>query len=72
MKLGFTVSERSVARYLRRLRRRGDPARRWSAFLANHREAIVAFDFFTVPTLTFQLLSCFFIIEHHRRTILHF
>jgi len=22
--------------------------------------------------LTFQLLSCFFVIEHHRRTILHF
>jgi hypothetical protein len=32
---------------------------------------IVACDFFTVPTLTFQLLSCFFVIEHHRRTILH-
>jgi len=71
LKLGLNVSERSVARYLRRLRRRGDPARRWSAFLANHREAIVAFDFFTVPTLTFQLLSCFFVIAHGRRTILH-
>ena len=71
MKLGFDVSERSVARYLRRVPRRGDPATRWSAFLANHREAIVACDFFTVPTLTFQRLSCFFVIEHHRRTILH-
>ena len=29
-------------------------------------------DFFTVPTLTFRLLSCFFVIEHHRRKILHF
>jgi len=28
-KLGFVVAERSVARYLRRIRRRGDPARRW-------------------------------------------
>jgi transposase InsO family protein len=72
LKLGFDVSERSVARYLRRVPRRGDPATRWAAFLANHREAIVACDFFTVPTLTFQLLSCFFVIEHHRRTILHF
>jgi hypothetical protein len=71
LKLGFDVSERSVARYLRRLPRRGDPATRWAAFLANHREAIVACDFFTVPTLTFQLLSCFFVIEHRRRTILH-
>ena len=72
LKLGFDVAERSVARYLRRAPRRGDPATRWAAFLANHREAIVACDFFTVPTLTFQLLSCFFVIEHHRRTILHF
>jgi putative transposase len=71
-KLGFEISERTVARYLRRVRRRGDPAKRWLSFLANHREVIVAFDFFTVPTLTFKLLYCFFVIEHGRRTILHF
>ena len=71
-KLGFVVSERSVARYLRRIRRRGDPGKRWLAFLHNHREAIVAFDFFTVPTVNFQLLYCFFVIEHARRKILHF
>jgi hypothetical protein len=29
-------------------------------------------DFFTVPTLTFRVLYCFFIIEHGRRRILHF
>jgi putative transposase len=71
-KLGFVVAERSVARYLRRIRRRGDPARRWVTFLQNHREVIAAFDFFTVPTITFQLLYCFFVIEHRRRRILHF
>ena len=71
-KLGFVVSERSVARYLRRIRRRGDPAKRWLAFLQNHREVIAAFDFFTVPTVTFQLLYCFFVIAHGRRKILHF
>jgi len=70
-KLGFTVSERSVARYLRRIHRRGDPDKRWLAFLRNHREAIAAFDFFTVPTLTFRTLYCFFVIEHGRRKILH-
>jgi putative transposase len=41
------------------------------AFLQNHREAIVAFDFFTVPTLTFELLYFFSVIEHRRRKILH-
>ena len=29
-------------------------------------------DFFTVPTLTFRLLYCFFVIGHGRRRILHF
>jgi len=41
-------------------------------FLRNHREAIAAMDFFTVPTLTFGVLYCFFIIGHDRRKILHF
>jgi len=54
LKLGFQISERTVARYLRRLGRCGDPAKRWRTFLHNHREVIVAFDFFTVPTVTFQ------------------
>ena len=72
MKLGFEVSEHTVARYLRYLRRRrGELAKRWLSFLANHRELIVAFDFFTVPTLTFRLLYCFFVIGHERRRILH-
>jgi len=71
-KLGFVISERSVARYLRRIRRQGDPGKRWLAFLHNHRKAIVALDFFTVPTVTFQLLYCFFVIKHARRKILQF
>jgi hypothetical protein len=40
--------------------------------LNNHREAIAAMDFFTVPTLTFGVLYCFFVIAHNRRRILHF
>ena len=46
LKLGFVVSERTVARYLRSVQHRGDPGRRWLAFLRNHREVIVAIDFF--------------------------
>jgi hypothetical protein len=48
------------------------PKRNWLAFLRNHREAIVSLDFFTVPTATFRLLYCLFVIEHGRRRILHF
>ena len=33
---------------------------------------MAAFDFFTMPTLNFRVLYCFFVIEHHRRRILHF
>jgi len=48
-----------------------DRARRWLAFLQNHREAIAAMDFFTVPTISFGVLYCFFVISHDRRRILH-
>jgi hypothetical protein len=70
--LGFVLSERTVARYLSRTQRRGNATKKWLAFLHNHREPIVAFDFFTVPTATFRVLYCFFVIKHERRRILHF
>ena len=71
-KLGFVVSERSVAQNLQRIRRRGDLGKRWLAFLQDQRKVIVAFEFFTVPTVTFYLLYCFFANAHGRRKILHF
>jgi hypothetical protein len=41
-------------------------------FLHNYREVMAAFDVFTVPALASRVLYCFFVIEHHRRRILHF
>ena len=38
--------------------------------VANH--SIAGMDFFTVPTLTFGVLYCFFVIGHERRKIQHF
>jgi transposase InsO family protein len=70
-KLGFDISERTVSRWVQRANHNPDPAQRWLAFLRNHREAIAAMDFFTVPTLTFGVLYCFFVIGHDRRKILH-
>jgi putative transposase len=69
--LGFDVSERTISRWMRRAPRDPEPAKRWLAFLRNHREAIAAMDFFTVPTITFRVLYCFFVIGHARRRILH-
>ena len=68
--LGFAVSEATVSRWMRRAPRSPALARRWLSFLRNHREA-AAMDFFTVPTLTFGVLYCFFVISHDRRRILH-
>jgi len=68
--LGFEISERTVLRWMRKAPRDVEPARRWAAILSNHREAIAAMDFFTVPTFGCGLLYCFFIIHHARRRIL--
>ena len=70
LKLGFKVSEPTVSRWLQRVPRSPDVTKRWLTFLRNHREAIAAMDFFTVPTLTFGVLYCFFVIGHERRRIL--
>ena len=70
-KLGFDISERTVSRWVKRASKTPDPAQLWLAFLRNHRQAIAAMDFFTVPTLTFGVLYCFFVIGHERRKILH-
>jgi putative transposase len=70
--LGFDVSERTISRWMKRELRNPEPAKRWLTFLRNHREAIAAMDFFTVPTITFRSLYCFFVISHDRRRILHF
>jgi hypothetical protein len=73
LQLGFEISEPKVSRY-RSLNGGRDEgrAKRWLAFLNNHREVIAAFDFFTVPSLTLRTLYCFFVIEHGRRRILRF
>jgi len=70
--LGYEISERSVLRWMRKAPRNAEPARRWAAFLSNHREAIAAMDFFTVPTVTFGVLYGFFVMAPERRRILHF
>lgn len=71
LKLGLDLSERTVSRWVCRAPKNPESTRRWQSFLENHREAIAAMDFFTVPTLTFGILYCFFVISHDRRRILH-
>jgi len=68
--LGIAMSERTVSRLLRRLRR--PPNQTWRTFLHNHVAQIVSTDFFTVPTFTMKVLFVFIVLEHGRRKVLHF
>ena len=72
MKLGFVVSEITVSRYMPRKPVDPDKVKRWMAFLRNHKDAIAAMDFFTVPTASLRMLYVLFVIEHGRRRIVHF
>ena len=57
LKLGFEVSQSSVAKYM--ATRRGPPRQGRRAFLANHAAHIAAMDLFVVPTIGFDLLYAF-------------
>ena len=57
LKLGFEVSQSSVAKYM--ATRRGPPSQGRRAFLANHAAHIAAMDLFVVPTIGFDLLYAF-------------
>lgn len=69
-KLGIEVSERTVSRLLRTVKR--PPSQTWKTFLQNHIGEIVAIDFFTVPTIRLRVLFVLLVIEHRRRKVLHF
>src|SRR5215813_12859173 len=68
--LGVRISERTVSRILRTLRR--PPTQTWKTFLHNHIGQMVSIDFLTVPTATMRVLFVFIVLEHRRRQGLHF
>ena len=69
LKLGFTVSQSTVATYLGR--RDDPPSQTWRTFLTNHVSQLASIDFFTVPTATFRVLLVFVVVSHDRRRIVH-
>ena len=68
--LGIDIGESSVTKYM--LRSRKPPSQTWRTFLDNHVSQLVSVDFFTVPTIRFQVLYVFVVLAHDRRRILHF
>jgi transposase InsO family protein len=70
LKLGIEIGETSVSKYM--VRRRRPPSQTWRTFLDNHLKSMVSVDFFTVPTIRFQILYVFLVLAHDRRRIVHF
>jgi transposase InsO family protein len=70
LKLGIDIGESSVSKYM--VRGRKPPFQSWRTFLENHATQMVSIDFFTVPTIRFQVLYVFLVLAHDRRRILHF
>src|SRR5215471_7751823 len=68
LKLGIDIGETSVSKYL--VRRHNPPSQTWRTFLENHAKSMVSVDFFTVPTIRFEVL--YVLLAHERRRILHF
>jgi len=68
--LGYTVAERTVAKYM--LRTCKPPSQTWRTFLENHAHDLAAIDFFTVPTATFRVIYCLVVLRHNRRQVVHF
>ena len=54
LKLGITISQATVAKYM--LRRPHSPSPSWRGFLRNQAIGIAAIDMFIVPSATFRLL----------------
>jgi len=67
LKLGFSVAQSSVAKYM--VKRRGPPGQGWRTFLHNHAPDIAAMDLFVVPTIDFDLLYAFVIVRLDRRQL---
>ena len=73
LKLGLTVSPRTVRRYLPRNRRPpgGRSTHSWTTVLHNHAGAVLACEFIVVATATFQRSYVFVILDIATRRILH-
>jgi hypothetical protein len=69
LKLRIDLSETTVAEYM--VRHRKPPSPSWRAFLNNHVKDLVSIAFFTVPTVTFNVLLVFVVLVHDRRRIVH-
>jgi transposase InsO family protein len=71
-KLGYSVCDNTVAKYMKKPESSPDQRQRWRTFLRNHANHIVGIDFMVVRTVFFKPIYVFIAISHVRRKIVHF
>ena len=73
LKLGISLSPRTVRRYMRRPRSAhpGSGTQAWSTFVRNHARDVLACDFFVTVTARFRLVYVFVVLDVGTRELLH-
>ena len=73
LKLGISLSARTVRRYMRRPRSAhpGSGTQAWTTFVRNHARDVLACDFFVTVTAQFRLLYVFVVLDVGTRRLLH-
>jgi putative transposase len=61
----------TIRKYMVKPKGGGEKSQSWLTFLHNHMQVSWAMDFFTVPTLRFQILYVFVVLSHSRRQVVH-
>jgi hypothetical protein len=70
LKPGFAVAEATMSKHKKHIPR--PPSQSWRTRQINHRKAIAAIDFFTVPAATFRVQHLVIVIACSHRQVLHF
>ena len=71
-KLGYSVCDNTVAKYMRKPKAGPEKRQHWLTLLRNHAKYTVGIDFAVVRTISFKAIYVFIAISHERRKILHF
>ncbi len=73
LKLGISVSPRTVRRYMRRPHpvHPGSQTQAWSTFMRNHAREVLACDFFVTVTARFRVLYVFVVLDVGTRRVMH-
>lgn len=71
LKLGISVSPRTVRRYMPRPlpSRHGSRPQAWSTFVRNHAREVLACDFFITVTATFGIVYVFLVLDVGSRIV---